>query len=841
MTWQNYWKVKSGRFLFVCSLIWFPAVSASEIEFNTDVLDLQDRTNLDLTPFSQPGYIMPGDYLLDIKINGQSVASQNVTFRQIAGQSLPEAKLTKSLVTLFALKKETQKSLAWADDGGLVYASLPGMSVKADLGSSVLNISVPQIYLEYISADWDPPARWDEGVSGMMLDYYLNAGTSRSRTSGEEHNVNGSGTAGANLGAWRFRADWQLQNMVAGYSSGQKDLEVSRYYLYRALPAIKARFSAGENYLTSDIFDSFRYIGASLESDVSMLPPSLRGYAPEVNGVAGSNATVIVSQQGRIIYQTQIPAGPFSIQDLSSSVSGLLDVEVREEDGQVQKYQVATASLPYLTRPGSVRYKMATGRPSGWEHTAEGPLFTTAEASWGITNGWSLYGGTTGSNGYQSLAVGVGRDLYMLGAVSTDMTISRQHLPGDKTSQGRSLRINYAKIFEEFDSQVTFAGYRFSEEDFYSMSEYLGVLKHDSDYRGNSKERYDVSFNKRFSQSGITAYLTYSHQSYWNRPTAERFDLTLSHYFDFGGLKNISGNVRAYRQTYYGRNDDGVSLGLSIPWGKQGWLRYDGSVEHEKSTHAVGYSGKSADNDSYNIRTAFHRQDTDFSGYWSRQGNAGDVSISAAHSTSSRNTASIGLNGGITLTGAGIVLHGAGSNGGTRLMIDTGGATGVPVQGTGSGGMTNSKGLTVMNGVSSYNRTQASIVLNKLPENMDASSAVMQLTLTEGAIGYRKMEVIAGQKGSAFIRMPDGKVPPFGAMVYTAEGKNAGIVADDGQAWLSGMEPGEIMHVRWSEATQCEIKLPESFSSTDTTSLLLPCYRTAETQHKIDTGLRNER
>lgn len=83
------------------------------------------------------------------------------------------------------------------------------------------------------------------------------------------------------------------------------------------------------------------------------------------------------------MYQTQVAAGPFNIQDLNSSVSGTLDVEIQEQNGQVKKYQVSTASLPYLTRPGAVRYKLAGGRPTNWQHNVEGPLFTAGEASWG--------------------------------------------------------------------------------------------------------------------------------------------------------------------------------------------------------------------------------------------------------------------------------------------------------------------------------------------------------------------------------------------------------------------------------------------------------------------------
>ncbi|MDQ9577961.1 fimbria/pilus outer membrane usher protein, partial [Serratia marcescens] len=76
-------------------------------------------------------------------------------------------------------------------------------------------------------------------------------------------------------------------------------------------PALRSRLTMGEDYLNSDIFDSLRFTGVSLRSDDSMLPPNLRGYAPEVTGVAKTNAKVVVSQQGRVLYETQVAAGPF--------------------------------------------------------------------------------------------------------------------------------------------------------------------------------------------------------------------------------------------------------------------------------------------------------------------------------------------------------------------------------------------------------------------------------------------------------------------------------------------------------------------------------------------------
>lgn len=98
-----------------------------------------------------------------------------------------------------------------------------------------------------------------------------------------------------------------------------------------------------------------------------------------MSGIARTNAKGNISQQGRVIYETTVAAGPFRIQDLNSAVSGQLDVKVEEQDGSVQQFQVTTATIPYLTRLGQVR---STGRPSDYNHHVEGPASGTTELSW---------------------------------------------------------------------------------------------------------------------------------------------------------------------------------------------------------------------------------------------------------------------------------------------------------------------------------------------------------------------------------------------------------------------------------------------------------------------------
>ncbi|WDZ51807.1 fimbria/pilus outer membrane usher protein [Acinetobacter vivianii] len=818
--------VKNSKSLLLSALFYTPAIfagNADSIQFNTDVLDILDRDNIDLSQFARVGYIMPGDYLLNVKVNGHELSEHNINYK--AAQTEAEATLpclSTKLVNQFGLKSSYFKTLIWDENGCLDMSSLSGLTAKADLGNSTLNINIPQAYLEYIGTDWDPPTRWDNGVAGLLLDYNFNANATKDPKSGSNNSLTGNGTLGANWGVWRFRADWQLRNLFAEGQNQRKGLEWSRYYIYRALPEWRAKLTLGEDYLSSDIFDSFRFAGGSIASDSNMLPPALRGYAPEVTGVAESNATVIISQQGRVIYQTQVAAGPFRIQDLNTAISGTLDVEVQEQSGKVQRFQVSTASLPYLSRPGSVRYKIFSGRPTDWQHNVEGPLFGAGEISWGVSNGWSLYGGAIGSDGYQAMSIGVGRDLYMFGAIATDVTWARSTVPSEDTKQGKSLRISYAKMFHEYNSQVTFAGYRFSDQDFYSMSEYLSNLKGYGSKIGNNKERYVVSVNKQFPDARISTYLNYTHQSYWNRPATNTLDLTLSTYFDAANLKNISASLRGYRQSNYGSNDNGVMLSLNIPWG-DGYVNYNGTSSRKNNTQTLGYSGRTDDDNSYSIRTTANRHGTDISGYYGYRGNNLDLGLSGSSSTASRYSAGLSLNGGMTLAAPGVAIHSGSSNGGTRLMVDTDGVAGVPVQSAGRAGKTNTQGLAVMTGVSSYHRTQTRVSLDKLADNVESIQSVAQLTLTEGAIGYRKLGVVSGQKGLVNVRLQDGSAPPFGATIFTAAGKKAGLVGDDGQTWLSGMNANEKMQVRWNSATQCEIDLPSQLNITNETALLLTC------------------
>ncbi len=378
-------KIILSQMLFFCCTSM--AYASTDVEFNTDVLDAADRDNIDLTRFATDNYVPPGEYLLDIKINGQAVGQQKVRYLASKDQKHTQACINGEILARLALKEDAQQKVAqpFADCYDLL--SLPGATLSNYAG--VLDITVPQAWMKYNDPNWTPPERWDQGIGGFLLDYSLTGQYTRQLDMHEDYStLSGYGQTGVNLGGWRLRGEYQTSYYSATH---QFDFDMNQIYAYRPLPMMAAKLTAGEIYLDSQVFDTVRFTGLNLASDERQLPPNLQGYAPEIRGLAKTNAKVTVKQSGRIIYETTVPAGPFNIQDLRSSVRGTLDVQVEEQDGSISTFQVNTANIPYLTRPGYVRYNVAIGAPSRYSHKIQGPGFASGDFSWGITNAWSLY------------------------------------------------------------------------------------------------------------------------------------------------------------------------------------------------------------------------------------------------------------------------------------------------------------------------------------------------------------------------------------------------------------------------------------------------------------------
>ncbi|EKP0260220.1 fimbria/pilus outer membrane usher protein [Aeromonas sobria] len=773
---------------------WGLCVMAQAVEFNANLLATKEP--VDLSQFSTADYVVPGEYQLQVMLNQRPLDARDWTIVVKAHEDTPTRSapcLTTELINMLGLTAEANAHVqAWSQGECLSLDQISDAQVQIDQGQGRLMIAIPQAWLAYQDPRWVPPSRWDHGETGGLLDYNVTA--SLNNTPEEiSRRIGAYGTLGFNYGAWRARGDFQSV-WDSSNTQTQNAWDVSRLYAYRVLPDWQAKLTLGEQYLSSSLFDSFRFTGVILASDERMLPPALRGYSPDVIGVARTNARVQVRQGDRIIYESMVPPGPFQIRDLPSGISGTLTVEVYEQDGQVQRFEQETASIPYLTRPGMLRYQLYGGRPSSIQHQLEGALFNGGEFSWGISNSLSLYGGALFTDGYNALSFGMGRDLGWLGAAAADLTHSWAQLP-QGSQIGNAYRINYAKRFVDWGSQIAFAGYRFSERGYVGVNEFLHAQQLEP--FNDEKAAYSIRFSQALLPAGLTLSLDYHRSSYWEKQGDQsRYQVMLNQPFSVGGTPVQASLTLTRVQDPQGDDDHSAYLSLSIPFGDEGRLSYQGQRNQDELTQAVTYNSRDIDGTQYSLSTSSRDGGRPgISAYVTQVTDWADLQFNIAHDEDRYAAVGGGVRGGITATEAGMVSHRSNLAGGTRLMLDADGISDVSVEQGKT--HTNGQGLAVLSDVGSYTPTLARVDIDRLSDDVEAHSAVIETVLTEGAIGVGHYEFLQGGKALMQVRRPDGSVPPFGADVVDQRGRRLAVVGDEGEVYLAGIQSGAQYEIRW--------------------------------------------
>lgn len=792
---------------------------ASGTEFNINAIDKDLRSGIDLSRFKDETSVTPGRYFVSVSINDIPLTNGwQLTWKEV--NDTAQVCIPSELADTFGLQDKLRQKLP-VNEGCVDFSTLPDITFTFEQATQTLKVTVPQAWLQYRSTDWMPPSTWDNGVAGVLLDYNLFASHYQPNSGSSTDNANAYGTAGANLGAWRLRSDFQY-NQTHTDGGSEHDGRFSRVYMFRPLPALGAKLTLGETDFQSAIFDAFTYIGASLISDERMLPWSLRGYAPQISGIAQTNATVTVSLSDRVIYQAKVPPGPFVIQDLNQSVQGTLDVKITEEDGRVSTFQVSAASVPFLTRKGQIRYKLAAGKArEDASHSVEDSAFMSGEFSWGVLSQTSLYGGTLADGDrYRSVAAGIGQNLDILGAISFDVTQATSQLPDQRSQTGYSYRFNYSKRFDTTGSQLTLASYRYSDPQFLS---YARFLEREDDDNQTEKQTLSVTASQYIPALSLNVYLSMLRQTWWDDSPSTTGSITAGYNFDLGRWKNLGVTVSLSKTHYEDQKDDNqFYLSLSVPLDNDHRLTYDLRNSDNLSQNVSWYDTSDRDN-TWGVSAGTESEKTDagaqFSGNYQHYSSLGDLNVSGSYKANEYNSLSASWNGSVTGTAKGVALHRRSYGNEPRVMVSTDGIGNIPLNM--SRDETNAFGIGVLPSFSSYSPSNVQVNMNNLPDGIDVDNRVTTSTWTEGAIGYRQIATRAGSDVVGVLRTASG-VPPLGAQVLLQEsGQEVGIVADEGHIWLGAVKPEQQFLVTWGDNNQCRFSLPSHLENSK--QLMLPC------------------
>lgn len=797
------------------------APAAHQAGFDAGFLQLgnpDDQSAVDISGFTERNPVLPGMYRAEVWVNGIRVGNTDLQFNAVADPKADAAPcLSTAMLEEWGVEVKTDAfAAAAAQSCADLPALVPQSTVVFDLVKQRLDIGVPQVAMRRAPRGASGADRWDRGETAMLLDYSLN--TSRGKSNNVTNDsVFGSVHAGLNLGDWRLRSTLNLQS---GSNQSSRFQAVDNY-AQRDIAALRGRLTLGQTTTPSDVFDGISFTGAQLASDDSMLSDAQQGYAPVVRGVAQTNARVTIRQRGFDIYSGLVAPGPFAIDDLSNATTGDLEVIITEADGRETRFIQPFASLPVMVREGALRYSTSLGKYRNG-NDANGPMFGQATLTRGLPFDTTVYGGAMGSTIYQSVVAGVGKNLGQLGAVSADMSWARTRrdpqwgmyvppLSGGETLTGQSYRLLYGKVFDN-GLNVRVLGTRYSTAGYRTFGEAVAEqnarqMVDDLDYvsaTGVRKSQIQGSVSQPLGKLG-SVYASFSRQSYYGGP--DNLSAQLGYSTAIGPY-----SIGAYYSQ--GRSTGGdttrqVNATLSIPFGKGG----DTTVATTTLSHD-SVTGSAAQAGVYGTTLADHNLSYAINAHHDASNASGDGSLnySGRYGTlgGSVSAGSSYQQVGATLSGS-LAVHRGGvtfgqSLGETAALVDTHGAADVSLVSF-PGVRTDSRGYAIVPNLSPYreNRIELDPSGANSSDQVELQDTVKHVVPTKGALAHVSFNTRIGTKALLTLLDADGKPVPFGAQVQDADGREAGVVGEQGETYVTGLAPTGDLTARWGadDRNQC--------------------------------------
>ncbi|EBG3215797.1 fimbrial biogenesis outer membrane usher protein [Salmonella enterica subsp. enterica] len=777
---------------------------------------------VDLTRFERVGGQLPGVYQVSVRINNVYKGSYSLRFIEQDDKLYPL--LTPAQLESWSVSPDRVSAfMAMTGDTLLdkpLYRYIPGAKVTFDFSALTVDISVPQLYMNKTFRGTMDPARWENGIAALFSTYrFSGANTWQNNKTAEDSKTDSyflTLNNGINLGAWRLRnaatGSWSHQETEQGASRHSRQWKNNETVLLRDIGELRSRLSIGQTSTTGDIFESVNFTGAQLASEQSMWPDNRRNFAPVIRGIAAGSARVTVRQNNNTIYETWVPAGAFEIDDLpSGGTNGDLQVTVTEDSGKTHQFTVAYSSLAVMLREGDSKYALSAGKYRQYGNGAE-PNFGQFTLSHGFPWRVTGYGGGQVADKYQAAALGAGVDAGVLGAFSADVTFSRAQLYSQEKAHGQSYRAQYSKNLLSTGSTVTLAAYRYSTENFYTLSEQIQAqvpLQERNSLNNRRKNRLQLNLSQQLpDRQWGSLYVTGLIQDYWEK-TGSEVSLSSGYSNSWQGVSYTLNYTHTRTPGY--RPEQLVSLNVSVPLSRflpSAWANYSlNTGSRGETSQMAGLSGTALDRDnlSYSMSQSYRNRGTGNSGSLSLGYTGGQGEVNGGYNYS-RNTQRVdyGIRGGVMLHEGGVTLSPPlGGNMTPVALVRVQGEPGIRL--TSSVATTDERGYAVVPYLSAYRNNSIGVDTYSLPDEVDIRDTVHQTVPSGGAVILTDFKARRGKQALIHLGTPGGKPVPFGATVSVAgEDTNTSIVGEGGEVYLSGLAEQGVIVVQWGNKQQCQ-------------------------------------
>lgn len=855
-----------------------PAPASEEYNFDDSLFMGQPFGGRTLSRFNRPNAVEPGSYQVDIFINNNFVSRTVVDFKAAAEEEdvspclsdyflvdagvLPEsiqAGLTPKNDALSSATSPQDANNTAVNTFSTEVVCLPmeqrllGASSRFDLARLRLDISIAQLMMSRKPRGYVNPDDLDAGSTMAFSNYNLNyyhSDSSRGASGSGGSNTSDFGflglNSGINLGMWRLRHQGSYRYSNFGGSS-QTDWQNINTYVQRALPDINSELTLGESFTEGNLFGSLAFRGVRLGTDERMLPDSMRGYAPQIRGIATSNARVVVRQNGISIYETNVTPGPFIIDDLSgTSTAGDLDVEVIEADGRRSTFIVPFTSVPLSMRPGTYQYNATVGQV---RNMAENTNFAELTYQYGLNNMVTLNAGTRVAQGYFAGLVG-GVLATSYGAFGLNNTFSSSQMENLDRKTGWRLQLSYSQTIQPTATNISLAAYRYSTDGYRDLGDVLAMknaIQQNTNWFSNTyqqRQQLTTTINQSLGSNYGRIFLSASTSDYYNarsRNTQMQFGYSNVWKQISYGVTYTRQDVRQDTKANNSANtvqipgfpsnqvtttsDNQIMLTLSFPLGSSPRAPYVSSSVSRRSSGGTTYQSSlsgtldEAQTTTYGIDAMYDDDSnvTTFGG--SLQKRLPMASIGGNISSSSDFwQASANARGAFVVHGGGVTL--GPYLGDTFGLIEAKGASGAEVR-NGQGARVDSSGYALIPTLMPYRYNEVGLKSDGINAQAELQENQRRIAPYAGATVKIEFKTLMGYALLIKVKQVDDSQLPLGANVLDEQNKVIGMVGQASQIYARTENIKGSLKVKWGDQDEEGCTIPYDLSDVDQSQALI--------------------
>ncbi len=736
------------------------SLHAREVTFDTDILKSRGL-GADLNRyFAEAPRFLPGTHSVSVKVNGSDRGTAAVRFSEDGTMCVDNDFLEFAGLMPVPIKANETCHDIRSDYAQAVINALPNQEA--------VELYLPQEAINSISAD---VKNFQHGGTAGMLNYSLFS--TKSDYSGSDSSSNRYSQASLEAG---FNAmDWSLRSRyILTDDDGNRNAESIYTYAEHVFVPQRLTMQVGEINAMSDVLSGVPITG------VQLMPTSglqKDGSGVSVSGIARtSQARVEVRQNGRLIFNTLVPAGPFTLDDVPMVRNNVdLDVTVVESDGSTNRFIVPAASVKSrnLSRPNGLT--VSAGQVRSIESDYSDPLVFNVSDGWRILPWMNLLASGVVAEDYQAAGA---RTEFMLTDgwnVSTSMAASKAQFGDSDNGIKNELQSDYS-----LTESVGLSG---------SVAHYSGDYRELADAMDDDYQGYDNSYSANIR---------------WSTPLAGAFSAGLSYNQAAGDgedsrylllswgktFKYASVNVNwqsAVGSTDDDQDDDLLYINLSIPLGGSQSLSSYMRKQGDSTSYGLANSGALGNDTNYYISADRddESQENSFNGNINTNLHYTQLSVGGGASGDHQRNYNATLSGGIAMHKDGVTFSPYSIKDTFAIAKLSEPKAGVEITTPQGTVWTDRWGQAVIPGLTEWRNSRIEVDANKLPQSMTLANGTKYIAAAHGSVSEVSFKVLNSRRVMLRIKQADGKPLAKGLSVVDAKDNYVVTVVDDGHVFLN--------------------------------------------------------